>query len=117
MHRPHVDVAALLLLAIAGCVSDQADRYYARERFPPQDEKQVEVLTRAPEKHYDVIADFQARGASVDYMRRKAAEIGADAVIVRTFGGYRAKSDTWAGEDKYSGSYTRIAGTAIRYRR
>jgi len=106
-----------LVLAIVGCVSDEAHRYYATERFSPRDEKEVEVLFRAPSKPFDVIADFQARGASVNYMRRKAAEIGADAVIVGAFGGYRAKSDDWASEDKYSDTYTRITGTAIRYRR
>lgn len=108
---------AWLILGIAGCVSDEAHRYYARERFPSRSEKEVEVLKTAPSRPYDVIADFQARGASVHYMRRKAAEIGADAVIVGTFGGYRAKSDDWASEDKYGDSYSRITGTAIRYRR
>lgn len=74
-------------------------------------------MTTAPSRPYDVIADFQARGAAVEYMRRNAAEIGADAVIVGKFGGYRAKSDDWAGEDKYGDTYSRITGTAIRYRR
>jgi nucleotide-binding universal stress UspA family protein len=106
-----------LILAIAGCVSDEAHRYYATERFAPRSEKEVEVLKTAPSRPYDVIADFQARGASVEYMRRRAAEIGADAVIVGTFGGYRAKSDDWASEDKYGDTYSRITGTAIRYRR
>lgn len=106
-----------LLLAIAGCVSDEAHRYYATERFPPRNEKEVEVLKTAPSRPYDVIADFQARGASPEYMRRRAAEIGADAVIVGTFGGYRARSDDWASEDKYGDTYSRITGTAIRFRR
>lgn len=106
-----------LILVIAGCVSDEAHRYYATERFPARSEKEVEVLTTTPSRPYDVIADFQARGASVKYMRRRAAEIGADAVIVGRFGGYRARSDDWASEDKYRDTYTRITGTAIRYRR
>lgn len=108
---------AILAGLAGGCVSDEAHRYYATERFPSRNEKDVEVLFTAPSKPYDVIADFQARGASVDYMRRRAAEIGADAVIVGRFGGYRARSDDWASEDKYSDTYTRIVGTAIRYRR
>jgi uncharacterized protein YbjQ (UPF0145 family) len=74
-------------------------------------------LRDAPEQAYDVIADFQARGASPEYMRRQAAKIGADAVIVGTFGGYRSKGDEWANQDKHADSYTRITGTAVRYRR
>ena len=72
---------------------------------------------RPPSRPYEVIADFQARGASIEYMRKKAAEIGADAVIVGTYGGYRSKSDDWANHDKYSNTYSRITGTAIRYKR
>jgi len=117
MRRINRFAVASLLLAIAGCVSDEAHRYYATERFTSRSEKEVEVLKTAPSRSYDVIADFQARGASVEYMRRKAAEIGADAVIVGTFGGYRAKSDDWASEDKYGDTYSRITGTAIKYRR
>ena len=107
----------LSVTVLTGCVSDQAHRYYATETYPPKDVKEVEVLHEAPTVPYEVIADFQARGASAKYMRKKAAMIGADAVIVGTYGGYRAKSDEWAGRDKHADSYSRITGTAIRYKR
>ena len=99
------------------CVSDQAHRYYSDDYFPPKDTKDVEILTRAPMRPYEVIADFQARGASEKYMQKKAAQVGADAVIIGTFGGYRSRRDEWASEDRHRDSYTRITGTAIIYKR
>lgn len=49
-------------------------------------------------------------------MRRKAAEMGGDAVIVSTLGGYASESQTWASEDRYSDTYSRIAATVIKYK-
>lgn len=118
-----------LCLCLTGCVSDQAHRYYLDERYPPKDVEDVEVLWRAPEEPYTVIADFQARPGGLgpgirshgewaaEYMQKKAAQIGADAVIVGTYGGYRAKGDEWAGIDRHSETYSRITGTAIKYKR
>lgn len=109
-------LALLMPLILFGCVSDQANRYYSNERYPKRSPETVEVLRESPTRPHDVIADFQARGASIDYMREQAAEIGADAVIVGTYGGYRSRSDQWAGQDKHSDSYSRITGTAIKYK-
>ena len=103
-------------ITLAGCVSDEAHRYYSREYFPPKSEEEVQVLYMEPRRSYEVIADFQARGASPKYMRKKAAAIGADAVIVGMYGGFRAKSDEWASEDKHDDTYSRITGTAIRFK-
>ena len=105
------------VLLTPACVYDQAHRYYATERYPRRAIEEVELLFDEPTRPYDVIADFQARGASPKYMRKEAAKIGADAVIVGMYGGYRAISDEWAGEDQQASSYSRITGTAIRYRR
>lgn len=101
----------------SGCVTDQAHRYYANSRFPSRPFEEVEVLYEAPSWNYEVIADFQARGASVKYMQKKAAKIGADAVIVGKYGGYRAKSDEWASDNTYGRWYSRITGTAIKHER
>jgi uncharacterized protein YbjQ (UPF0145 family) len=49
-------------------------------------------------------------------MRRKAAQIGADAVIVSTLGGLYAIGEEWAGSDSHGHTYSRITGTAIKYR-
>lgn len=49
-------------------------------------------------------------------MRKKAAAVGADAVIVTILGGYYSISEEWAESDSYSHTYSRIAGTAIKYR-
>jgi hypothetical protein len=103
-------------LCAAGCVSDAAHRYYAVERYPPRKAAEVEVLRDLPSRPFDVIADLQARGASIEWMRKEAAKIGADAVIVGTYGGYRSRSDEWASQDEHADSYTRITGTAIKYK-
>lgn len=110
-----IEAGIVVAVFSGGCVSDQAARYYVAERYPAKEPSDVEVLWGEPPRSYVVIADFQARGASPEYMRREAAEIGADAVIVGTFGGYRDGSDEWAGEDSQARSYSRIVGTAIKY--
>lgn len=110
--------AVMILVVLApGCVSDQAHRYYSAERFPPKSTEQVEVLYNLPTQPHEIIADFQARGASVKYMQKRAAEIGADAVIVGMYGGLRAKRDEWASTDTQGRKYSRITGTALIYRR
>jgi uncharacterized protein YbjQ (UPF0145 family) len=85
-------------------------------KYPSKLPDEVELLRECPTRPYDVIADFQSRGETAEDMRRKAAQIGADAVIVSTLGGYRAIGEEWAGEDSYSNTYTRITATAIKYR-
>lgn len=99
-----------------GCVSDEANRYYGSDRYPPKSPDQVEVLHEAPARAYVVIADFQSRGDTPESLRRKAAKIGADAVIVSFLGGLYNPNDQWVGKDSESGTYTRSIGTAIKYR-
>jgi len=48
-------------------------------------------------------------------MRKKGAEIGADAVIVSLLGGNYSLNEQWADKDRYSQTYTRIAATAIKF--
>ena len=104
-----------LALLFAGCATDVANRYYASEKYPPNDPKKVELLWHNPQRQYVVIADFQARGESPEGMRKWAANIGADAVIVSILGGYYDRSTEWAGQDNQANSYSRITGTAIKY--
>ena len=111
-------------LGLSGCVADQAFRYYSDTKYPAKEREEVEVLWVKPERPFSVIADFQARRASIfqtrqdaaKFMQARAAQIGADAVIVGAYGGYRARSDKWAGEDSHATSFSRFTGTAIRYR-
>lgn len=105
--------AALLLCS---CATDVANRYYASQKFPPKEPSQVAILRSAPNRPYEVIADFQSRGESEKSVRKKAAKIGADAVIISTLGGYYQLSTQWAGDDSQSNTYTRICGTAIIYK-
>jgi len=108
-------LVAFLLIGLAACATDVANRYYASTTYPPKSPEQVEVLRQAPSRPYEVIADFQSRGDSIKSVRNKAAMIGADAVIISILGGYYERSEQWASNDAQSNTYSRICGTAIRY--
>jgi hypothetical protein len=107
-----------LIIAIAvsatSCASDVANRYYGTEKFAPKRVEDVQLLSRAPDRAYDVIADLQSRHESPHDLREKAAALGADAVIVTMLGGYSAFSEEWAKQENTA--YTHIVGTAIRFR-
>jgi uncharacterized protein YbjQ (UPF0145 family) len=106
----------IFMLFEIGCISDEANRYYLKERLPAKNIKEVEVLYGEPQQPYVVIADFQACNASIKHMRKRAAEIGADAVIVVPAGGWYSRDEIWADKDKQSNSYSRLIGTAIQYK-
>lgn len=101
---------------LVGCASDVANRYYSADKYPPIEPDLVVVLWAPPTRAYQVLADFQSRGESPIDMQKKAAAIGADAVIVSLLGGDYSRSEQWAGQDRYSTTYTRIAGTAIKFK-
>jgi len=107
----------LICLFLTGCVAGEANRYYLREKLPARDIKEVEILRSAPSRPYDVIADLQVSYATAEYMRKRAAEIGADAVILTPTGGWYSRDEVWAGNDQYSNSYTGLIGTAIKYKK
>ena len=109
-------ILTMMLYLLTSCAYDVANRYYGKKTYPAKQPNAVEILRESPARPYDVIADFQSRNETPEDMRRKAAEIGSDAVIVSTLGGYRGKGEEWAGSDSYSNTYTRITGTAIKYR-
>lgn len=106
----------VIMFLFTGCATDVANRYYGTQHYPPKKSKDVELLWHKPSLDFDVIADFQSRGESPEDMRRHAAKIGADAVIVSTLGGYYERGEEWAGHDSQSNSYSRITGTAIKYK-
>ncbi len=106
----------VLAIALAGCATDVANRYYSDVHYPPRPVDQVAILTNAPASSYEVIADFQSRGDTAQTLRKKAALIGADAIIVTYLGGLYNSADQWAGHDSQSGTYSRIVGTAIKYK-
>jgi len=106
----------VLLLFEIGCISDEANRYYLKERLPAKEISEVQVLREEPQRPYIVVADFQAKNASFKHMQKRAADIGADAVIVVPLGGSYSRSEIWADEDRYSNTYSRLAGTAIKYK-
>jgi|SRR3989338_7741246 len=102
---------------LTGCVTGEADRYYLAEKLPEKKTAEVEVLREAPAQPHEVIAEFQANNASANHMRKRAAKIGADAVIVVPAGGWYSRGETWAGSDTYSSSYTSLIGIAIKYKK
>jgi len=104
-------------LFLTGCVSGEANRYYLKETLPAKDIEEVEVLREAPSQPYIVIADFQVSRATIKHMQKRAAEIGADAVIITPVGGWYSRSGIWAGSDKYSNSYSGLIGSAIKYKK
>jgi len=110
-------VAGMIVMttALFSCVVDEANRYYGDVTYPPKQVQDVEVLKSAPDKSYTVLADFQAKRATAEYLRKLAAEIGADAVIITHVGGSYSHQEVWADKDRHSNTYTRIVGTAIKY--
>jgi hypothetical protein len=98
------------------CATDVANRYYGSTRYPARAAEDVEILWRAPTRAYIVIADFQSRGETPEAIREKAARIGADAVIISILGGHYSRSEEWAATDRYSETYSRITGTALKYK-
>ena len=103
-------------LMSVGCATDVANRYYASTNYPPKNPQDVQILRQPPARPYEVIADFQSRGESPKSVAKKAAKIGADAVIIATLGGYYELGTQWASQDNQADTYTRITGTAIRYK-
>ena len=106
---------SLLTLALIGCAQDVANRYYSPQRYEPKPAKDVALLFSAPSRPFTVIADLQSRNESPEGMKKRAAKIGADAIIVSPVGGLYRLNEEWAGTDSMSHSYSRLIGSAIKY--
>lgn len=115
LKMPIIIIAIASTIVLASCASDVANRYYVQERYKPVAAEKVQLLWEKPNKPFTVIADFQSRGESPQDMQKKAAEIGADAVIISLLGGNYSKNEEWASKDRHSTSYSRIAATAIKF--
>ena len=111
----HLPLSVFFASALVGCASDEANRYYSTEKYAAKDPVSVMIFWEPPGRSYKVIADFQSRGETPKDMQKKAADIGADAVIVSLLGGDYSRSEKWASEDRYSMTYSRIAATAIKF--
>ena len=111
-------ILLFFILLLFGCVvTDVANRYYASEQYPPKNKEDVLILDSKPTKPFIVIADFQSRGESASDLQEKAANIGADAVIISHVGGRYSLSEEWASQDRYANEYhDHILGTAIIFK-
>jgi len=108
-------VTTVLLIGLAGCVTDKAYRIYVPAgTYPAKALDEVLILSTKPDRDYVVLADLQARGGADKKFRKIAAQLGADAVIVSRLGGF-ANGVTWAG-DTGGGSYSRMVGIVIKYK-
>ena len=108
-------LSVIVAFCLSSCAEDVANRYYSAQRYPAKDAKNVELLFHAPSRPFTVIADLQSRLESPEAMKKRAAQIGADAVIVTPLGGLYNPNDQWAGQDSMSRTYTRLIGSAIKY--
>jgi len=106
----------LLVVVMGGCAEDVANRYYGSAHCPPKKASEVELLSAAPSKAYEVIADIQSRNESPESLREKVAKIGADGIIVTTLGGRYDPTEEWAEQKSSREMYTRIVGSAIKYK-
>lgn len=111
-----ISLLLLVIMLLTAYASDVANRYYGPERYKPKNPQEVEILWKKPNRDFVVIADFQSRGESPEAIRKKAAQIGADAVIISILGGLYSYDEEWADNDRYSDTYNRITGTAIKYK-
>lgn len=98
----------LAALALCSCRSVEVTSLRpAGVKFPPArkpaEVKVIQTKDAPAVGSYEPIADLEANGTSESAMRKAAAKVGADAVIVRTVG---------------TGTHTqtRIFGTAIKYK-
>ncbi len=109
--------AAALMLAFlcSGCTTDEAARYYSDVRYPARPSSEVQVFYEKPDREFEVIADIQAYNVSSDHMRRRAAEIGGDAVILVRGGGAYDRKEVWASADRFSNTYHRLLATVIKF--
>lgn len=106
---------SVVTLVLCGCAKDIASRYYSSQRYAPKLAKDVDLVFTAPSRPFTVIADFQSLNESPEGMKKRAAKIGADAVIVTPLGGLYRLNEEWAGRDTLSDSYSRLVGSAIKY--
>jgi hypothetical protein len=99
-----------------GCATDEAARYYSDVRYPARPPSEVQVFSEKPSRQFEVIADIQAYNVSPDHMRRRAAEIGGDGVILVRGGGLYDRNEVWASADRYSNTYHRLLATVIKFK-
>lgn len=111
-----VCTAALMLAFLcAGCATDEAARYYSDVRYPARPSSEVQVFFAKPNRQFEVIADIQAYNVTPDHMRRRAAEIGGDGVILVRGGGAYDRNEVWASADRFSHTYHRLLATVIKF--
>jgi len=112
----------------AGCQQSLTlQRYAGAPAFAPTTADDVQILRTAPAGRTVRLGELRAvvtpvspLGAIEDEMRRKAAELGAHAVVMLPDAAGNVGSlvpPTWYGADGVTGRTDEIVGVAIRYER
>lgn len=65
---------------LSGCVAPSYSRVYIK--YPPTSPAAIEILRSKPAREFVLVADTQMHGPSKAQVRKWAASVGADAVIV-----------------------------------
>lgn len=85
---------AAIVLAVAACTSVKANPFPVADRYAPVATEEVHVFTPEEEEPrcYELLADlegsgsaFNSREALVEDLRRKAAELGANGLLLRGY--------------------------------
>ena len=100
-------MAGILLAPLILCSCRSVDVKWIMEKgtgFPATDPDKVKVEYDPPQGNYIAIADLKANGNSEHVMRKAAAKLGADAVVVKKIG------------VETSSARHCIFGTAIKYK-
>jgi len=78
----------ILVLFLVHCVSSRVTRY-PQSNYPPTRPNVIEVYYMPPPVPFEVIGEVEGSGAALaswntvrNYMRKKAASIGGDAIII-----------------------------------
>jgi len=105
---------SLLVSLLGSCVVDHAERVYISHS---PSINRATILTETPKGSYDVIADIQWQGGTLNKMASRAAQLGGDAVIVQLLGGNVSLSSLSPEEmNRTSKTFNRMAGTVIKYK-
>jgi hypothetical protein len=81
MRRTPIVLCVVLAVSfLCGCVAPSYSRVY--ETYPPTSPSAIEILRSKPAHDFVLIADTQMHGPSENQVRKWAAGVGADAVII-----------------------------------
>src|ERR1017187_2934821 len=83
------------ILCLCGCASARSDRYARAPQYPPTDPATIQIYHVEPDEPYERLGEIAYGGMAIaswsgarKLLCEKAAEMGADAVLVLLSGSY-----------------------------